>query len=242
MGSGDLTIGILQHVGIGAVQVPGRPRSHDVHWCQNALRGARSQSLAAGLHPDEPHIGFIEECAEQADGIRAAAHASDTGVWQAPRLSKDLLAGFLADDRLKVAHDAGVRVRPPGLNRAGNRLSWTLVTQSRMASLMASFNVRVPLFTGAHFGAEQGACAAHLAAGEPYRRYHVDDAFQSEQSRSCGCGYPCWPAPVSAMMRRLPMCSASKACPRALLILSRRSGQIFTLQIDMCTPEDLLRW
>jgi hypothetical protein len=30
---------------------------------------------------------------------------------------------------------------------------------------------------------------------------------------------PCWPAPVSAMMRRLPMRRASSACPTVLLIL-----------------------
>ena len=30
---------------------------------------------------------------------------------------------------------------------------------------------------------------------------------------------PCWPAPVSAMMRRLPMRLASSACPSALLSL-----------------------
>ncbi len=30
---------------------------------------------------------------------------------------------------------------------------------------------------------------------------------------------PCWPAPVSAMMRVLPMRRASNSCPRQLLIL-----------------------
>ena len=51
---------------------------------------------------------------------------------------------------------------------------------------------------------------------------------------------PCWPAPVSAMMRVLPMRLAKRICPIALLILCAPVWiQIFALQINFCAAEFL---
>ena len=44
---------------------------------------------------------------------------------------------------------------------------------------------------------------------------------------------PCWPAPVSAMMRVLPMRLASRHCPSALLILCAPGvEQVLALEVD----------
>ena len=56
----------------------------------------------------------------------------------------------------------------------------TFVIQSRMASLVASFNVRVPKSTGAYLGAEQ-AHALDVGTLSPHVFLaHVDDAFEAE--------------------------------------------------------------
>ena len=63
----------------------------------------------------------------------------------------------------------------------------TLVTQSRIASLMASFNVRLPFVTGDHFRAQQ----PHAKDIQPLAPHvflaHVDDALEAEQ-RADGSG------------------------------------------------------
>ena len=67
-------------------------------------------------------------------------------------------------------------------------MSPTLVTQSRMASLMASLRVALPLETPCDFGAEHAhaedvqALAAHVLFA------HVDDAFEAEQGADGGGG------------------------------------------------------
>ena len=64
----------------------------------------------------------------------------------------------------------------------------TLVTQSRMASLMASFRVFEPDGNAAHFGAQQ----AHAENVEFLARHvdvaHVDDAFHPKQRADGGGG------------------------------------------------------
>ena len=104
-------------------------------------------------------------------------------------------------------------------SRAGSTCVRTLVTQSRIASLIASFSVRLPRVDAAHLGAEQ----AHAEHVERLPLHvlgaHVDDALEAEQRAAVAVATPCWPAPVSATMRVLPMRTASSAWPSALLIL-----------------------
>ena len=65
----------------------------------------------------------------------------------------------------------------------------TLVTQSRMASLMASLSVRLPVLTPTHLGAQQ----AHAKDVQPLAAHvlfaHVDDAFEAEQRANGRGGY-----------------------------------------------------
>ena len=63
-----------------------------------------------------------------------------------------------------------------------------LVTQSRNASLIASFSVRVPAVTGRDLGAEQ-AHAIHVDRLAPHVLLaHVDDALQPEHRAHRGRG------------------------------------------------------
>ena len=95
----------------------------------------------------------------------------------------------------------------------------TLVTQSRIASLMASLRVRLPACTGHDLGAEQ-AHPGHVERLPPgVLLAHVDDALEAEQRAAVAVATPCWPAPVSAMTRVLPIARVSSACPSTLLIL-----------------------
>ena len=68
-----------------------------------------------------------------------------------------------------------------------------------------------------------GAQGLHLEDVQPLAAdvllAHVDLALQAEQGGGRGVATPCWPAPVSAMMRGLPMRRVSRAWPMQLLIL-----------------------
>jgi hypothetical protein len=98
-------------------------------------------------------------------------------------------------------------------------VSATFSTQSRIAAEVASLSVRAPASTGRR-GAEQlhpldvGLLAADVL-GRPCRRRIRGPS----SAQAVAVATPCWPAPVSAMIRGLPMRLASSACPSALLIL-----------------------
>ena len=93
------------------------------------------------------------------------------------------------------------------------------MTQSRSASLSASLRVFEPDSTGMTLapssfiretlGAWRSTSSApwYTSQGRP------------KSAAAVAVATPCWPAPVSAMMRFLPILLASSTWPRALLIL-----------------------
>ena len=85
------------------------------------------------------------------------------------------------------------------------------MTQSRNASFMASLRVREPLRTGIT-SAPSIRIRATLSA---WRRVSSSPMYttQSSPNRAAAVALatPCWPAPVSAMMRFLPMRTVSSA-------------------------------
>mmetsp|Transcript_16968 Transcript_16968/g.44883 ORF Transcript_16968/g.44883 Transcript_16968/m.44883 type:complete len:236 (+) Transcript_16968:744-1451(+) len=94
-----------------------------------------------------------------------------------------------------------------------------LVTQSRMASLMASFSVFEPLRAGL-------TVAPRIFMRKTFRAWRSMSTapmytMHSRPSRAqaVAVATPCCPAPVSQMMRCLPRRLASRAWPRELLIL-----------------------
>mmetsp|Transcript_6582 Transcript_6582/g.15701 ORF Transcript_6582/g.15701 Transcript_6582/m.15701 type:complete len:275 (-) Transcript_6582:587-1411(-) len=121
-----------------------------------------------------------------------------------------------------------------------------LVTQSRMASLMASFKVCDPLFTATTlapniFILNTFSFCLSTSTAPMYTMHSIPNSAQA-----VAVATPCWPAPVSAMMRLFPIFLAKRACPTALLILwapvwanSSRLNQIWAPPIF---SESLFAW
>ena len=64
----------------------------------------------------------------------------------------------------------------------------TVATQSRSASLIASFSVRLPDSTGTHLGAEELHAPDVQSLALDVDRAHVDQAVEPEQRRGGRCG------------------------------------------------------
>ena len=98
-------------------------------------------------------------------------------------------------------------------------MSSTVATQSRMASLTASFSVRLPESTG-RTSAPSSSMRNTLSAWRSVSTSPMYTAHSSpNRAAAVAVATPCWPAPVSATMRRLPMRWVSSAWPSTLLIL-----------------------
>mmetsp|Transcript_90829 Transcript_90829/g.257171 ORF Transcript_90829/g.257171 Transcript_90829/m.257171 type:complete len:259 (+) Transcript_90829:819-1595(+) len=93
------------------------------------------------------------------------------------------------------------------------------VTQSRIASLIASLRVFDPLSAGT-------TLAPSIFMRKTFNDWRSMSTLpmytmhsRPSSAQAVAVATPCWPAPVSAMMRGLPMRFASSACPSELLIL-----------------------
>ena len=116
---------------------------------------------AGRLHPDQLG-GGVDEAREDADGVGPPAHAGGDHVGIAPvEQGRALGPGLDADDPVELAHHPRVRVRAHDRARGSSGWSPRVATQSRMASLTASFSVRLPDMAGDHLGAQQ-AHAEHV--------------------------------------------------------------------------------
>ena len=97
-----LPVGILQQVTESAVQDARRPTRE--------TRGVLAQlrAASAGLNADQFHIFVADECMEQANGIAAAADASESGIRQAAFALENLGARFDADHAMEIADHHGI--------------------------------------------------------------------------------------------------------------------------------------
>ena len=102
---------------------------------------------AAGLGADQLDLGVVDERGEHPRGVRAAAHAGDDRVGQAPDLLQALRPRLAADHRLEVADDHRERMRADHAADRVVRLADEPI-QSRIASFVASRRVREPVVTG----------------------------------------------------------------------------------------------
>src|SRR5690606_163215 len=73
---------------------------------------ARADALAPRLDADELDAGLVDVRMEDADRVRAAAHAGDDDVGLPAHQLRHLPAALLADHALEVAHHRGIRMRP----------------------------------------------------------------------------------------------------------------------------------
>jgi hypothetical protein len=92
---GDLAIGILEDIGVCAVE-HARPAKPPISEARGMA--SRFHALSASLDTYEPHPGIIPEGVEQADSVRASADARYARVRQPAGLGQDLLAGLKPDD------------------------------------------------------------------------------------------------------------------------------------------------
>lgn len=95
----------------------------------------------------------------------------------------------------------------------------TEATQSRRASLIASLRVRAPIATGT----TSAPSICMRATFRAWRRVSSSPMYtvhsMPNSAAAVAVATPCWPAPVSAIRRVLPMRRASSAWPITLLIL-----------------------
>ena len=114
-------------------------------------------------------------------------------------------------------------------------MSRTFVTQSRIASLIASLSVRLPEPTPT----TSAPSSRMRKTFGSWRRMSSSPMYTVQSSPSSAAAVavatPCWPAPVSAITRGLPMRRVRSPCPIVLLILwapvcsrSSRFSQIST--------------
>ena len=113
-------------------------------WLSVAAWSPAVGAAAARLDADQFDAGVVDERVEHAGRVAAAADAGDDHVGQPADLLEALRPRLAADDRLEVADHHRERVRPDDAADDVVRVA-TLAIQSRMASLMASRSVRLPV-------------------------------------------------------------------------------------------------
>ena len=116
---------------------------------------------------------------EEADGVRAAADAREKMRGQPLFGGENLLAGFAADDGLKIADHRGIRMR------AENRAKQIVRVADVGDPIAHGFVDGIFQRTAAGIDADH-LCAEHAHARDVERlashvfRAHVDDAFEAE--------------------------------------------------------------
>ena len=111
MRGGDLAVAILQDVGVGALQHAGARAGVTLRGGE--ARGVFTEFVAAAASFDTNHfyVGVAQKSVEETDSVGTAADAGEEMRGQALFGSEDLLAGFAADDGLKIADHGRVRMR-----------------------------------------------------------------------------------------------------------------------------------
>ena len=118
-------------------------------------RAARHEAGGPGcLHAHEAHVRVVDEGGEEADGVRASADARHHGFRQPSLGGQELLAGLLADHRLQLPDDGGIRVRADaGADEVVRRADVRDPVANRLARrLLERARAEVD---GANLGAEQ---------------------------------------------------------------------------------------
>jgi hypothetical protein len=168
---------------------------------------------------------------EDAHRVAAAADARDDRIRQAAELLETLRARFAADDRLELAHHERIRMRPQHaaeqvirVGDVGHPVTHGLV--DRVLQRPRS---------GAHlddFGAEQPHAEHVERLPRHVVRAHVDMALESSSAHTVAVATPCWPAPVSATMRRLPTRGEQRAAEGVVDFVRAGVREVFPFEHD----------
>src|SRR5580704_969374 len=111
MSGGDLTVFGLQNVCVGPLQNAGACAGESL--MRRETRGMLAELPSAAASFDAHHFyrGIAHELMKQADGVRSAANACEKMCRQTFFGGENLLPRFSPDDRLKIAHHRGIRMR-----------------------------------------------------------------------------------------------------------------------------------
>ena len=177
VGGGDLAFAILQHIRAGALkhaQPPAR-ESRRVTTAGNAV--------SARFHAAQFHRFIGQKRVKHADGVGATADACDHNIGQFADCGQHLLAGFNANDALKIAYHQRIWVRP-----------------QRRTEQIIRIRIRHPiahrLVDGILQGARTRGNAAHIRAQQPHPKHvralagdvvgaHIHHAFHAQQRADC---------------------------------------------------------
>ena len=197
---GRLPVVVLQQVRQRAVQHADAPAGSVAAW------RPLSMPVARRLDAEEPHARVGTNGVEQAHGVRAAADAGDAARRAAappPPGSAPAPRRPITAWKSRTSSDTDAARRPSRCSSASSR---TFVTQSRIASFIASFSVACRRSTGMTFAPSSFMRKTFSAWRSHVLRAHVDLARAGRTARTTvAVATPCCPAPVSAMMRGLPM-------------------------------------
>ena len=214
VGLEDLAVLVLQVQRAGAVQHAGHAAAH-----RRAVL-ARSRARARRLRRRRDSASVSRKPAKVPDRVRTAADARDheVGVVAAEDRAA-LLARLVADDALELAHHPRVRVRADDRADAVVRaLDRRDPVAQRLVDRVLE-RARCPDVTGTT-SAPSSFMRNTLSAWRSTSTAPMN-TMQSRPNSAAAVAVatPCWPAPVSAMTRCLPMRRVSSAWPSTLLIL-----------------------
>ena len=104
VGLGNLSVLVLQHVGVGSLEDPRLPAAE----ARRVITQVRTATARLDSH--HGHRFIFQEGMEEPDGIAAPSDTGHQGVRQSAFPFQNLLAGLPSDHRLKVSHHHGVRM------------------------------------------------------------------------------------------------------------------------------------
>src|SRR3954471_11045646 len=140
---------------------------------------AARQPVARSFHAIDLDLGIVQERMEQAHRVRAAADAGDERIGQTSCRRQHLLARFVSDHRLKVAHHHRIGVRPGDRADAvkGVRDIRDPVAQRLVHGILERLRSRLDR---THLGSK-GVHAQHIGfLPLDVDHAHIDDALEPE--------------------------------------------------------------
>src|SRR5258708_2455074 len=180
----DLAVLVLQNVSVSSLKYAGARSGKTLMRGEAGGMFAKFAAAAARFDTNHFHIRIAQKIVKEPDGIRATANARKKMCGQTLFSGKDLLACFSADDRLKITHHRGVRMR----------------TENRAKKIVRASHIGDPIahrfVDGIFERAAAGPDADNLRAKHAHARHverlprhvfraHVDDAFETKLRRDC---------------------------------------------------------
>src|SRR6266851_4363986 len=108
MRRGNLSVAGLQNVRVSPLQDSGARAGKSRGCGKPGGMLAEAFPASSGFEPHHLYIRILAKGMEQADGVGAAAYAGNQDVGQALLSFQNLLARFMTDARMEIAHHHGI--------------------------------------------------------------------------------------------------------------------------------------